>query len=160
MLVTIFADASFCPKTFAAGWAAWIKSERGTYRGDGAMKTIVPDNNLAELYAVINAIKLAFVSEVAVAGDTLLVEADNHRALAILANRGKNLTILEKKAATLLNGLRSTYDFTIKPRHVKAHCGTAVPRTWVHDDCDKRAKARMQEAREKLVPPTGFEPVP
>lgn len=113
MLVTVFSDASWCPKTKAGGWGAWAKSERVQWgvQFSGAFRRVVTGSNEAEIMAAACALASTLRSEVAAMGDTILFEIDNEHALRLVAHDAPTgrqpRTDLEKEAIAVLLALKS-----------------------------------------------------
>lgn len=80
MLVTLITDASFCPETKAAGWAAWVGSHRGHARKSGIIPTRVGNNNEAEMRAIVFGLRFALEQRILFKGDGLIVKTDSHHA--------------------------------------------------------------------------------
>ena len=86
MLVIVFAAASLCPNPQFAGWSAWAGSARGrTWAGDG-LRLVMPQAYLAEVCAVVRAVRMAVDTGVAQTGDTLLVQSDCRQVEAEVAH--------------------------------------------------------------------------
>lgn len=134
---TVNTDASFCPRTHAAGWAAWIAIDGGKkIKWSGKFHRRPRTSTEAELWAIKNGVWLA-----ASAGVThVLVQSDCKGALAKV-----NRDCAERR--DLLR--RLPHAVSIVTKHVKGHTDTASPRTWVNDWCDKAAKRHMNEQRQQ-----------
>ena len=89
MLVTIITDASFCPKSGAAGYGYWIASKREKHGGGGYFKQTLRNSTEAEAKAIINGVYHALQKESLMAGDQILVQSDCIPALDML--KGKHL---------------------------------------------------------------------
>lgn len=147
----MFTDASFYDKTGAAAWALWAKSERGTHKAQGLIRRRVVNSSEAELAALANGMDSLCRSKIILAGDELLVQADNLHALGCVAPEGKRPTMspfmceISDHIANLISG----HGLTVRTRHVKGHSGQGEPRLWVHSDCDRRCRnlARQEHAR-------------
>jgi ribonuclease HI len=90
MGLTVFADASFCAQTGAAGWGAWAKAD-GWLVGKtfgGQFKTQQATNNTAELGACANALHVVLNHEAALGTGQVLLQSDNQRALTLLVRAG------------------------------------------------------------------------
>ena len=167
--ITIFADASFCDKTKAAGWGAW-------YRGDGMtsgryLSGIVPalctGSHDAEFWGI--ALALAKVKE-ALAGQkprVIVLQCDNVHALAWvksflpnampvgvhhetheITNPPRKVPLAMKPAIDLLRGFDQECKIWLK--HVKAHERGASARSHVNERCDKNARYHMGIRRAQL----------
>lgn len=157
MLVTVFADASWCPKQRVAGWSAWARSQRGrTWAGD-ELRLVMPEAYLAEVCAVVRALKMAVDAGVAQTGDTLLVQSDCLQVEAVLwqgrlAEAGTDRHRVETLARELFLRLCDRFDLTCRFRHVKGHNGRADgPRSFLNERCDAVAKRHMRRARTRLA---------
>lgn len=132
---TVNTDASFCPRTNAGGWAAWISIDGGQkIKWHGKFHKRPKTSSEAELWAIFNGIHLA-----AAAGVTdVLVQSDCKAALLHLERDTAQTRFMRSKLARPV---------TIRTKHVRAHTDTASPRTWVNDWCDRMAKNHMREQR-------------
>lgn len=132
---TVIADASFCDKTMAAGWASYIKVDgQPAMKYFGNFKSQVLSNNEAEALATMNGIFFA-----AQAGAThILAQTDS-----IALTRKKKPTYLKDALANL----RSQYNVVIEFRHVKGHSKIQDARSHCQRWCDKVAKKIMREQR-------------
>lgn len=151
MLVTIFADASFCSRTKAGGWGGWAKSARGSVCHGGAMKKPVANSTTAESYAIVNAIALALSCGIAVKGDKLLIQTDCLSAIDRLQSRRKEPNRAVKIFRTLVSG------HDVEFRHVKGHNGFADARSAVNTMCDALAYRGLTAAREAIGQAKGKE---
>lgn len=139
MRATIITDASFCPKTKAAGWAAWITANppngkvvrlqrSGPFNDD-------PDSPVhAEVRAAMNGLWLAYTF----GARDLLLQSDC-TAVGSMLRRG-------------------TYDYPsiasekwpearVRFRHVKGHTQDPAARSWVNRWCDREARKHMKQLR-------------
>lgn len=132
---TVNTDASFCPHTKAAGWAAWISIDGGIkIKKSGMFKERPRTSTEAELWAIFNGVWLA-----AQAGVTsLLVQSDCKTALAHVGRDTMQTRQLHKSLPRVVS---------ITTKHVKAHRDTDTARTWVNDWCDTEAKKWMRYQR-------------
>lgn len=168
MLVTVFSDASWCPRTKAGGWGAWAKSERVQWgvQFSGAFRRLASSSNEAEIMAAACALASTLRSEVATVGDTILFEIDNEHALRLVTHdepAGRRpRTPLEKEAIEVLLDLKIRHGLVFRTRHVKGHSGRQRrDRFGVNELCDRLARKHMQEARRHAEPqPAEPQPVP
>jgi len=156
MLVTVFSDASWCPRTRAGGWGAWAKSERVQWgvQFSGAFRRSANGSNEAEIMAAACALASTLRSEVAATGDTILFEIDNEHALRLVmldAPTGlRPRTDLEREAIAVLLALKTRHELTFKTRHVKGHSGRERrDRFGVNELCDHLARKHMLKARQR-----------
>jgi len=170
MNVTLFSDASLCEKHRIGGWAAWLKSNRGTIRRGGAFRAHINDITIAEAQAVVNGLFEGIRVGVIRQGDTVIIETDNDQVLGILhgttlrkatlavktrrkiswkelkqENQQRNGQIAEVARYFALAKAALQLDF--RWRHVKAHTTMRDPRSSLNRVCDRQAKAHMQAAR-------------
>jgi ribonuclease HI len=173
MLVTLFSDASICPDTGCVGWAAWAKCDRGTARGDGALKRLTIDSSVAEAMAVVNGIVIARQGCLIEAGDRLMVQTDNNSVMSVLRGEARRyIRRAERKRRSIsytelhhevlrrneeIDEISRTYTRLVEElqvsvlwRHCKGHRGLEDRRAAVNTYCDQRAYERMQEARRDM----------
>jgi len=128
MLVTVIADASWCPRTRAGGWAAWVRAEGTKIARAGAFKGRAVSSNQAEEWALRNGMYIA----AQVPGVTrLLAQSDCLNML--------------QRMPEIVGGLPVEY------RHVKGHTKNPAARSWVNRWCDAEAKKHMRSQRKTLV---------
>lgn len=143
MLVSLFADASFYPMTRAAGWGAWVKSDRGQLQDGGTFRQALQNAGEAELCAVVNGLWLALRRGVACPGDVVLVQSDCMRVRdLILETTGPNSDV-ERAALERLD----RFGMRLRARHVPGHTSGHKPRLWVNNRCDAIARTGMLEGR-------------
>lgn len=172
MLMTIFTDASVCAETGAAGWGAWAKGDNApasVFMG-GAFRQLGYSSNEAELAAITNAI-WRLIKDGRMDGiDSVMVQADNQRALvsilkmiprSLMRPHGEEKPMSIPSSAyvpsphekMILSALRELVDdrqLTIYVRHVKGHQGQGKSRKWVNTQCDKLARKHMRLKRADL----------
>lgn len=170
MGLTLFADASFCAKTGAAGWGAWAKAD-GWLEGrtfGGQFKKLQGSNNVAELGACANALHVILNHETASGVRQVLLQSDNQRALTLMVNAG----LAEasgwgpaKKKIGAGSGMTPGPDELVAlgvvkdvlsgktklhVRYVPGH-RPGGGRAWVNRACDMLAKQHMRAMRKSLV---------
>lgn len=170
MQMTLFVDASFCPRTKAAGWGAWAKSDRydrGHYFG--SMITIgnpqTPSH--AELMGIAEACRLLDMHDEIKPLTHVVLQCDSLDALQFIlrfvptANAAKkkhNGTMVQwmhylkipPKLAPSIVVLQKVFETTpVWLRHVKGHENGIHGRSHVNETCDKIAKRHMHEERKR-----------
>lgn len=155
---TILADASFCPRTRAAGWGYWIASDRGKRGGGGELRRmrVGETSKHAEMMALVNALKVARAAGLVLDGDEILFQTDCIEAITCFrAKRPKRIT-------DVMDQLTATLDVTYK--HVKGHTSRVThtaARFGANRACDERARHYMLQARARADGhPFGTELVP
>lgn len=174
MNITVFADASFCPKTRASGWGAWAKRndwQFGRFAG-GPFRRDISDASQAELCGLASALYHFDRSGALVDVTKVMLQCDSTHALGyILANvvgsyaekpkgeggvavrprihRGKTgerspLKPIEKEALAAIRKIAKGR--TLSVRHVKGH-REGDGRNWVNEQCDAEARRHMQAMR-------------
>lgn len=182
MLLTLYSDASFCPKTLAAGWGAWAKRDdwdRGQLYS-GAIPERPPNPGVAELLGLAYAIE-AMARGGHLDGITCLVLGlDSHEAMATLARLSHAAPASAESPtvhAAVANGARNPSEAArqavsrivssvggrmMRLRHVKGHGGGKTARSWVNEQCDRAARLQMvalraqrnaEAVRATIVPP-------
>lgn len=163
--VTVFADASHCPRTKAAGWGAWAKGdgwERGQTFG-GQIKATVMNAAEAEMAAMANALarlhnrgELAGLQRVMLQSDCLRVlqlilqaipraEPSNHKDGAPVEPQKLATSPMEKRGLEIIVDVLQDCP-TILLRHVRGH-RPGEGRQWVNRVCDDIAGRHMREQR-------------
>lgn len=152
MLITILADASWCPDTRVAGYGYWIASDRGSEGGGGVMTTRqVASNTVAEMMALANALHHAMLLDLVQADDSILFQTDC--IAAILGFTGKRMLALEQERLVNAYMRRSQrmLNLEFEYRHVKGHTRSREARFLANNHCDAQARSYMRQARMLFV---------
>ena len=163
--LTLFVDASFCPRTLAAGWGAWAVRRSwggGRFRSGPVSTSLEPAE--AEIKGIANAL-LIFHQEGALNGiDQVMVQSDCARALQVLCHsagaiqRAKEYKFdpINRKLPTLGEMLAVDRIVTLLEgrqldvRHVYGHEGRSDGRRAVNTECDALARREMQKMRGEM----------
>lgn len=133
MKATVITDASYCPETGAAGWAAWLAFDDGRrMKCFAAFKTYIKNSTVAEIRAACNGLHIAFGK----GATNILLQTDNLRTVELALSGGLPIKIPE--------------GVTIHARHVKGHTTRTEPRFFVNRWCDRMAKKCMKKKRSIL----------
>lgn len=143
MKATVITDASFCPRTKAAGWAAWVRVDgrREPIKRYGAFKQPVLTSRDAEMLAAINGVFIA-----AKEGATrVLVQTD---CLAVV-HMFEGVTVQKsiKDAFTRAQAQAGIFGLRVSAKHVKGHTADPASRSWVNRWCDEQAGKEMRARR-------------
>ncbi len=170
MMLTLFADASFCPKTGAAGWGSWAIRDgwpKGKFLG-GVFRREITTSNTAELCGIASALWQHNKDGDLEGVKTLMLQCDNIVALGCIMRhvRGAYVKNLPGKKnvfihpAPKMNGklnmeaveaIKTIVDGrSVMLRHIKGHNGTGDGRSWVNSQCDAEARRHMQARRKEL----------
>lgn len=150
--VTVFTDASFCPRTMAAGFAVWIKVDGRTIRHAGAFKIEVKEAWQAELAALANGICGACAVLNLADGDMIVAATDCLRAIDILERRGGKPTKAFRDVREHTLQELTKRGVLLRLKHVKAHQGKeAGRRNAVNEWCDGAAKRVMRSRRRSIA---------
>lgn len=141
---TVIVDASFCPKTGAAGWATWIRADVSpvAIKRAAAFKAPLASSGEAEVKAAVNA--LTFVPKQTT---NVLLQSD-YMGLVDAISQPKSV---RGAAFRLLLEEHGHTWFTLRARHVKGHHLDGTARSWVNDWCDTQAKHHMRAQRSLLL---------
>lgn len=152
MLVTILADASWCPETGAAGYGYWIASQRGKRPGGNVMQNAQNPSH-AEMMAIANSLHVAVKARLVQHGDDVLIQTDCTDAIAGLqGHRLKYETFSPEMGLVhqfVVNFARE-HNLTLEYRHVKGHSTRPEARFKANNHCDERAKGFMRTRRRQL----------
>ena len=161
MLITIFADASHCPHTKAAGWGAWAKGDgwkQGVTFG-GSLGIRTNNSAEAELAAIASAVRTLFNNDSMRKYDAVMIQSDSLRALQVIyhaldtchiANHSEGAPIPYTAQLTLSPAEKKTADNLVEllrgrmvyVRHVRGH-QRGGGRSWVNRTCDEIARRGM-----------------
>lgn len=142
LFITVFSDASFCPRTKAAGYGGWVK---GGYPPQvlrvGGVITNCRNPEEAEISAIVQTLTHAEKTSdpefsLDWEGKILVIQTDCQGAIKKLKPEMKKV----------LKHLRLKF---IKWKWVKAHSGYGDPRSAVNEYCDKQAKFYMLQERKR-----------
>lgn len=168
--MTLFVDASFCPKTKAAGWAAWAKSDlydRGYYFGDLVTIGEPQTSSQAELMGIAHACRVLADHNEFEKLDSVVLQCDSLDALQVIWKNVPSANVARKKdsgrdikwlhylkiapnvatSVLLIQGVFKTIPVWL--RHVKGHEKGVTGRSHVNETCDKIAKRHMNEERQR-----------
>lgn len=148
--LTVFSDASYCPKTGATGIASWARGD-GNHRAKAFFFLPMPlaNSQLAELFAFCHGILLCISELPHEPGYIISAQTD---CLDVIRMMKYPDSCASEAAAICLhvleevkkNGLILTY------KHIKAHTGEKDPRSKINHWCDYHARNEMRKKREIL----------
>lgn len=172
MILTIFADASFCDRTHAAGWGAWYKHgnmDAGVMFG-GQVAETVTNASEAEIYAIAHALDTAARrGAMHLPVDAVMLQSDCLRALQLILKCVPNsqerrhkhsrldpitgrerieASVIERGALFIIQGVVERHKTFV--RHVKGH-QQGEGRSWVNRQCDETARLCMRDARNRIM---------
>lgn len=152
MLVTIIADASFCPQSKVSGYGYWILCDRGSLGGGGplAKGLSVVNSTVSEMMAIVNALHIAIKSNLVNPCDTVLLQSDCMSALDALSFKRTNITPVEQAIVAKLNEYMLQHCLNLQFRHVKGHTNRTGARYVTNGRCDERAKIEMRKLRRQF----------
>ena len=180
-MVTIIADASFCPASRAGGWAAWIKADgRDSAMISGSFTKIPPaSSGEAEFFAVANALYKAVKDGFIQQRDRVMIQSDCVAVLEAMLwgldcqeSRHPDACGLKRprtrpglvagageKALTTIGAIAAPLDLELFVRHVRGHT-SGGGRQWVNRACDRAARKAMEIVRKTKAPTTESAPSP
>ncbi|MBS7790284.1 hypothetical protein KTR66_09770 [Roseococcus sp. SDR] len=147
-LVTLFADASWCPETRLGAWAAWWKIDGPAFTHSGVFRAAVPDSTTAEACALANGLHLLAGRHDLPRGTRIIAQTDCLGAIRIL--NGEPLRRMPSQAVaarSLVEGITRLQQLRVQWRHVPGHQGGRTRRSWVNEWCDTTARALLRQAR-------------
>jgi ribonuclease HI len=154
LLITLFTDASHCPKTHVAAYAAWAKADGRTVRRAGVLKERVRDSSLAEAQALVNGLCFVLASLKPAPTSKIIAQTDCLTAIEALTGQLRN-----RKTVARFAPVNEVYQsriiaagITVEFRHVAAHKGVATPRNAVNTWCDNTCRELMRAARGNGAP--------
>lgn len=140
---TVITDASFCHRSKAAGWAAWIRIDGidDPIKKYAEFKRPVRSAQEAEMLAAINGIWLAKQY----GATQVLVQTDCLAVVHMLEGMTKKPHLKDdftrRAASAGILGMR------FSGRHVRGHTDTQDARSYVNRWCDTKAKTAMRRQR-------------
>lgn len=147
MRATVITDASFCPKTKAAGWAAWVRVDgiSEPIKRYGAFKEPVASARDAEMLAAINGVFIA----AKVGATQVLVQTD---CLSVV-HMFEGVTVQKsiKDAFTRAQAKAGILGLKVSAKHVKGHSNDPASRSWVNRWCDEQAGKKMRAYRAQIA---------
>ncbi len=145
-LTVVFCDASWCPETKRAGWAAWMIKNGERKRFSNQHKESCLSSNEAETTAIAISVHLAIKAWPG--SGAILIQSDCMHAIKVMENKLKG-TKKERAARQVAHSLALEGKKTLIFRHVQGHMADNAPRNFVNAWCDRHARAEMQKARMK-----------
>lgn len=143
MRATVITDASFCHRSKAAGWAAWIRIDGfdGPIKKYAEFKRPVKTAQQAEMLAAINGIWLAKQH----GATTVIVQTDCLAVVHMLEGLTKKEHLRDE--FTRSAAMAGILGMRFSGRHVKGHTDVADARSYVNRWCDGKAKWAMRSQR-------------
>ena len=139
---TVITDASFCPKSKKAGWAAWIKIDgiAGPIKRYGSFKEKVKTSTEAEKLAAANGLFIAH----RMGATGFLLQTDCMSVIHLVDGVTKKQRLKDDwKRIMATCGILGK---PLRARHVNGHTSTKDARSHVNRWCDKMAnKARKEK---------------
>lgn len=148
--ITIFTDTSFCHKTKAGGWAAWIKYDGGTLRKGAPVRGLGASPTHCELIAIRNALHYVEQGFRLTSGDLLVIQTDCLSAIQMLEGNIKIFGRAEKDLVDDILKWQRDHFCCWSLQHVKGHMGTSTRRSAVNTWCDEEAGRHMRTRRQQL----------
>lgn len=147
MKATVITDASFCPQTKAAGWAAWVRIDN---QGEpicryGSFKQPVSSARDAEMLAAINGVFIAMkegATQVLVQTDCLAVV---HMFQGVTVQKSIRNAFACAMSKAGIAGIR------VSAKHVRGHTNDPASRSWVNRWCDEHAGKQMRANRVQIA---------
>jgi ribonuclease HI len=147
-LVTVLADASYCPDTHVAGYGYWIASDRGKKPGEGIISRVQGSLD-AEMQAICFAIEDGAELGLIKTNDTVLIQTDCQGAMTFFQKHLLSDVIPEAvEAYQRLHRVKLRYNLQFVFKHVKGHTSVRDQRSRANRHCDHRARAAMRSARD------------
>lgn len=162
--ITMFADASVCHRTGAAGWACWAKADgKAAFLHGGILDgSVVMQSHDAELAALVRGVEA--LHERGWLPAQIMLQCDNVRPLRVIQGQigawesrhaegqnillgGISLNAFERQQVERMRPLVEGCKLIV--RHVKGH-SSGRGRYWVNRQCDELAKQHMRKRREQL----------
>lgn len=153
-LVTIISDASYCPRTHAAGYGFWAVSHRGRHAGGGSFKSGLDGASTAETMAIVNALHVTLSLGIAEKGDKVLIQTDCLFAIHLLTGVIKKAERRHPdswRAFQRFIELRAVHELAVDFRHVRGHTKVDDQRSKAQRHSDKRARDGMKKARARAA---------
>lgn len=140
---TVITDASFCPRSRAAGWAAWIRIDGSSapIKRYGEFKVPVANPTEAEMLAAVNGLWIAAQHGVTEA----LVQTDCLTVVHMLTGQTRNRKLKDAFSQALAKA--GVLGLSFSGRHVRGHTDKQDARSYVNRWCDEHAKVGMRKQR-------------
>lgn len=134
--ITVFADASYCPDTGAAGYGGWIKHGHPCQKLEFFGPITASNSTMAEVEAVLTTVSFIPLLGIDTNNKIVVITTDCTGAIDIIQKQGLLRNILP--------------NVQVKLKHVNGHRGTETPRNAVNTKCDRLAYNSMLEERKRL----------
>lgn len=155
--LTIFSDASFCPKTHVAGGAFWVVyGDHAVFKGLLSMQDVSTSSE-AELRTSIQAAGCALRNpEIkawlnTLSGLRLILVVD---ALSTKQELEREKGPTHPMAVKFMDYIRK-HGIDLRINHVKGHTSGQMGRDYVNRWCDHNARKTMREARTRILEAVG-----
>lgn len=146
-VVTLYVDASYCPETGAAGWAAWMRKGDAIATRSGRLRKPTRDNGEAEMAAAANGMAAAASSGFVGQGDLLVLVSDSDEVVRDLKNGTRTHASRLDSIVSTARDIAARNGFRVLTRKVKAHSMQDGARSHVNQMVDDLARKQMVEAR-------------
>lgn len=156
MQVTIITDASHDPRTKACGWAWWLRSNRGAFRGQGHECEPIFNSSVAETLAVFRSLSEACKQGLIDPADQILIRTDCIASIRAIQGRRLFIRDDEEAFAEGVHTLREALSLQLRLRHIKGHTTGNTHGTSINNECDRLARIEMAKARKILGAQPGW----
>lgn len=153
--MSLFTDASFCPDTRVAAWAAWMRWDGGCHRFSGPFRENPSGPTQAEAMAVVNGLFLAVEAIRPAPKSKVLIQSDCLMAIDVFSPDWKPR---REKSAVAFGPIVERFHSIVREsglivslRHVRGHRGTATARNAVNTWCDLASRREMKAARRRAL---------
>lgn len=159
-MITVITDASWCPDTRCAGWAAWVVCDKVRVQNSGFVMPTVNSSGDSEFIALVHGLDLALQSFKPVSQTRILMQSDSLDALRHFGNRTKQQSLAApigqwwlRQAHIRMQQLLATSGacMVYETRHVKGHSNSKQgARFYVNNWADEEAKKQMRTIRDRV----------
>jgi ribonuclease HI len=147
-LITLFTDISHDHQTGIGAYAWWAMVNGATFRGANVFRDRVTDNNVAEVWGLINGVFASIQAINPPAGAKYIAQTDSGVPIAILEGRSGADKTMNVGLRALMDDKLAKHGLLIEYRHVPAHKGDT--RNLMNSWCDREARRLMKQRRTAL----------
>lgn len=146
-VVSIFVDASHCPKTKLAAYAFQVRGSGQPIYGCSDIPGLCESSNTAELSGLYAAVATAREYGLLTDGCKLFVYTDSQFVIdRVWRDKGKN-SATQKKLADGIKAMFNTHRLDTRYKHIRGHSRVLGPFTGAMRHCDTLARQRLNLSR-------------
>ena len=148
MIVTVTADASYCPYTSVGAYGYYVRSGRGCCNGGAAFPGTITTSIVAEMWALGNALYFGMREGLIGKGDVIVFETDCTAAIGAFKGQRIKLNSDEESTVVYVTKILEALELSVRYRHVRSHTRRMDRPHLLNNYCHTIAYNEMLKARQ------------